>query len=155
VGGAADPPPLAAAGAACAGAGGAALQKELTDADRATLATQPALAAHDAALADYADTAALIAQLDLVISIDTSVAHLAGGLGVPVWVMLPHSPDWRWLEGRPDSPWYPSARLFRQAARGDWDGVVARVAAALADWALRDRALADRARDWTRDRAGA
>ena len=80
---------------------------------------------------DFRDTAAAMANLDLLISIDTSVAHLAGALGVPVWVLLPFNPDWRWLLGREDSPWYPSARLFRQGRWGDWDEVFERVAQAL------------------------
>ncbi len=82
-------------------------------------------------LTDYAETAALIDNLDLVISVDTSVAHLAGALGKPVWIMLPHAPDWRWLTERADSPWYASARLFRQTAPGDWVGVLNRVAVEL------------------------
>ncbi len=76
---------------------------------------------------DFADTAAIIANLDLVISIDTSVAHLAGAMGKPVWVLLHKSPDWRWLLEREDSPWYPTARLFRQSTLGNWQDVVARV----------------------------
>jgi Flp pilus assembly protein TadD len=84
-------------------------------------------------LADFGDTASVIENLDLVISVDTSVAHLAGALGRPVWVLLPYASDWRWLCERKDSPWYPTARLFRQAAPGDWAGVVARAAAALQD----------------------
>jgi tetratricopeptide (TPR) repeat protein len=84
-----------------------------------------------ATLVDFADTAAVISNLDLVITVDTSVAHLAGALGRPVWVLLPFAPDWRWLLARDDSPWYPSARLFRQSAPGDWDGVLARAARAL------------------------
>ena len=80
---------------------------------------------------DFQDTAALITALDLVITSDTSVAHLAGALGRPVWIVLKHVPDWRWLMERTDSPWYPSARLFRQKVRGDWPGVFAEVAAAL------------------------
>jgi tetratricopeptide (TPR) repeat protein len=90
-------------------------------------------------LIDYAQTAAAIAGLDLVITVDTSVAHLAGALGRPVWVMLAFVPAWMWLMGRDDSPWYPTARLFRQPERGDWDGVVARVRAELEAHAAGDR----------------
>jgi glycosyl transferase family 9 (putative heptosyltransferase) len=83
-------------------------------------------------LQDFGDTAAAIDALDLVITVDTSVAHLAGALGKPVWLLLPHVPDWRWLLDRADTPWYPTMRLFRQARRGDWDEVIGRVAAELA-----------------------
>jgi len=76
---------------------------------------------------DFADTAAIVANLGLVISVDTSVAHLAGAMGKPVWVLLHKSPDWRWLLDREDSPWYPTARLFRQSTLGIWHDVVARV----------------------------
>ena len=76
---------------------------------------------------DFADTAAIVAHLDLVVSIDTSVAHLAGAMGKPVWILLNNSPDWRWLLEREDSPWYPTARLFRQSTFGNWQDVVARV----------------------------
>ncbi|PVX97959.1 tetratricopeptide repeat protein [Paraburkholderia unamae] len=82
-------------------------------------------------LHDFAATAALIAALDLVITVDTSVAHLAGALGKPVWVLLAAQPDWRWGKDRVDSVWYPSARVFRQSTLGDWSGVVAQVQAAL------------------------
>ena len=82
-------------------------------------------------LGDFADTAALVEALDLVISVDTAVAHLAGALGKPVWLLNRFDTCWRWLQGRDDSPWYPSLRLFRQAAPGDWDGVIASVATAL------------------------
>ena len=75
--------------------------------------------------------AALIAALDLVIAVDISVAHLAAALGKPVWLMLPFAPDFRWLLEREDSPWYPGMRLFRQQRLGDWDGVIARISAAL------------------------
>lgn len=80
---------------------------------------------------DFADTAALIEQLDLIVSIDTAVAHLAGALGKPVFLLLPYAPDWRWLLDRSDSPWYPTARLFRQERPGDWSGVVRHVQRAL------------------------
>ncbi|HTZ00289.1 MAG TPA: glycosyltransferase family 9 protein, partial [Rhodocyclaceae bacterium] len=85
-------------------------------------------------IGDLADTAAIVAQLDLVITVDTAVAHVAGALGKPCWIMLPRLlVDWRWLLDRDDSPWYPGAvRLFRQLVEGDWGPVVARVAAALA-----------------------
>jgi tetratricopeptide (TPR) repeat protein len=83
-------------------------------------------------LTDFADTAALIENLDLVIAVDTSVVHLAGALNKPVWVMVPFTPDWRWLLDRPESPWYPSMRLFRQTKRDDWTTVVNRVAHELA-----------------------
>jgi len=82
-------------------------------------------------LRDLADTAAVMAELDLVISSCTAPAHLAGALGRPTWIMLPAASDWRWLIGRDDSPWYPTARLFRQPARGDWSSVVERLDAAL------------------------
>ena len=82
---------------------------------------------------DFADTAALVSGLDLVISVDTSVCHLAGALGKPCWVVLPYTPDWRWLMAREDSPWYPSLRLFRQESFGDWPSVFARIGAALAE----------------------
>ncbi len=84
---------------------------------------------------DFADTAAAVSLLDLVISVDTAVAHLAGALAKPVWILLPYSADWRWLLDRDDSPWYPTARLFRQAAIGDWDGVLERVRHELARFA--------------------
>ena len=81
---------------------------------------------------DCADTAALLSQLDLLISVDTAVAHLAGALGVPCWILLPcFKTDWRWLSGRSDSPWYPRTRLFRQTRRGDWQSPVAQMVLAL------------------------
>jgi tetratricopeptide (TPR) repeat protein len=85
----------------------------------------------DDQLADFGETAAAIGHLDLVISVDTAVAHLAGAMSKPVWVLLPFIPDWRWLLGREDSPWYPTARLFRQKSDGDWSRVIDEVAAAL------------------------
>lgn len=86
----------------------------------------------DAMLGDFSDTAAALEALDLVITVDTSVAHLAGALGTPVWMMLPHVPDWRWMLDRADSPWYPSMRLFRQAAIREWSGVIEEITLSLA-----------------------
>ena len=77
---------------------------------------------------DFADTAALVANLDLVISVDSAVAHLAGALGRPVWLLDRFGHCWRWLAGRRDSPWYPLMRIYRQPAPGDWDSVLAEVA---------------------------
>jgi tetratricopeptide (TPR) repeat protein len=93
------------------------LMKEATAAE-----CEAARAAPVGPWADFAETAAVLANLDLVISVDTAAVHLAGALGVPVWIALPLAPDWRWGLGRSDSPWYPTARLFRQERRGDWDG---------------------------------
>jgi tetratricopeptide (TPR) repeat protein len=107
------------------------LQKEVRDADRAALAAMPVLRLENA-LADFADTAGVIAALDLVIAVDTAVAHLAGAVGKPLWLMLPAIGDWRWLTDRADSPWYPSARLFRQPQIGDWHSVMADIARELA-----------------------
>ncbi len=84
-------------------------------------------------LDDFADTAAALARLDLVVTVDTAVAHLAGALARPVWLLLPFAPDWRWMLARDDSPWYPTMRLFRQRRPGDWAGVFERVLAALAE----------------------
>jgi hypothetical protein len=78
-------------------------------------------------LNDFSDTAAFIENLDLVISVDTAVAHLAGAMGKQVWTLLPFIPDWRWMLDREDSPWFPTMRLFRQPADGDWAGVMRRI----------------------------
>ena len=80
---------------------------------------------------DLGETAALIAGLDLVITTDTSIAHLAGAMGKPVWILLPHLADWRWMQEIETTPWYPTARLFRQSSPGDWEGVLERVLAGL------------------------
>jgi tetratricopeptide (TPR) repeat protein len=80
---------------------------------------------------DFTDTAMLVSQLDLTISVDTAIVHLAGAVGKPVWTLLPFAPDWRWFLDREDTPWYPTMRLFRQTERGDWDGVMHRVYEAL------------------------
>lgn len=107
------------------------LQKDVRDSDLATLAGLP-IKTEAAAIADFPGTAALIANLDLVISVDTSIAHLAAALGKPTWVLLSSAPDWRWMIERADSPWYDSVRLFRQSSPFDWSGVVGEVQKALA-----------------------
>jgi hypothetical protein len=105
-----------------------ALQKEIPAADRAEFPAGLGALDLSAEIDDFADTAAVIESCDLVVTIDSSAAHLAGALAKPVWVMLPWVPDWRWLLDRDDSPWYPTLRLFRQPARGDWTSTIARVA---------------------------
>jgi hypothetical protein len=82
---------------------------------------------------DLAETAALVAMLDLVITTDTCIAHLAGAMGKPVWILLPHLPDWRWMEETERTPWYPTARLFRQRTAGDWSEVMERVCERVSD----------------------
>ena len=110
--------------------------RSLPEAEAARLRALPgAVSLHyeDLGVYDFQDTAQLVASLDLVISVDTAVAHLAGALGKPTWLLLPaHGTDWRWLRGRADSPWYPSARLFRQTRGEPWSAVVTRVLEALA-----------------------
>ncbi|MEC5387046.1 tetratricopeptide repeat protein [Uliginosibacterium sp. H3] len=103
------------------------MQKDCRPADAAWLAGQPRI--HDLRehFSDFSDTAAALTQLDLLVTVDTSVAHLAGALGTPVALLLPFVPDWRWLLQRNDSPWYPGMRLYRQPAIGDWDSVLAEV----------------------------
>jgi tetratricopeptide (TPR) repeat protein len=103
------------------------IQKDMSAADAAALRRHGNVRPIGSELGDFADTAAVISLLDLVIAVDTSVVHLAGALGRPVWVLVPFSPDFRWLLEREDSPWYPSARLFRQPRYGDWQRVLARV----------------------------
>ncbi len=108
-----------------------ALQKDVRPEDAAALAQYANVQVHSADLGDFADTAALAQEMDLVISVDTSVAHVAGALGRPVWLLLPFNPDYRWLLGRSDSPWYPTATLFRQPVIGDWASAISQVAARL------------------------
>jgi hypothetical protein len=103
------------------------LQKELREGDRELLADQPQVAHLGDQLDTFADTAAIISLLDVVVSVDTVIAHLAGALGARAWVLLPYVPEWRWLMGREDSPWYPTMRLFRQPGLNDWPGAVAAV----------------------------
>jgi len=122
--------PLFSSGAA-AGANFIGIQRELRDGDAAQLAAQPHVKHIGAELADLSDTAAVLALCDLLISVDTAPAHLAGALGRPFWVLVPFAPDWRWTLDGDTTPWYPTARLFRQSSPGDWGAVIARVAAAL------------------------
>ncbi|MEN9902403.1 MAG: hypothetical protein RL651_1067 [Pseudomonadota bacterium] len=100
------------------------LQPDVRESDRAWLAAHPEVVLNQPALTDFAETARIIAGLDWVVTVDTAVAHLAGALGKDVWLLLPTGPDYRWLLDRTDSPWYPTARLFRQSERGDWAGVI-------------------------------
>jgi tetratricopeptide (TPR) repeat protein len=109
-----------------------ALQKEISEPDLGWMAERGGLMRDDTALTDFAEAAALLALMDLVISIDTSVAHLAGAIGRPVWILLRRNPDWRWFTDRTDSPWYPTARLFRQGTTGGWAPVVDSVRTLLA-----------------------
>jgi hypothetical protein len=109
------------------------LQKNPRGEDAEALRERPEIADHTAYLSDFAETAALVACLDLVISVDTSVAHLAAALGRPVWLLVPFVPDWRWLLGRNDSPWYPTLRIFRQSETREYHSVIERVRAELVD----------------------
>ena len=104
------------------------LQRDLRPGDREALHAYPQVRHLGDAVEDFDDTAAIISLVDLVISSDTSVVHLAGALGKPVWILLHHAADWRWLQGRSDSPWYPTARLFRQPRfDDDWEDVIGHV----------------------------
>jgi hypothetical protein len=104
------------------------LQSDLRAEDSEAMRELPDLVHLGGGFRDFADTAAVISLLDVVVSVDTAVAHLAGALGKPVVILLPYSADFRWMRDRADSPWYPTAELFRQPAFGDWDSVIARVA---------------------------
>jgi tetratricopeptide (TPR) repeat protein len=114
------------------------LQKDPRPADRATLSEQTGIVDVTVHLTDFVETAALVSCLDLVITVDTSTAHLAGALACPTWILLPYTPDWRWLLDRDDSPWYPTARLFRQDEGRDYAPVIERVcrelSARIAEW---------------------
>jgi ADP-heptose:LPS heptosyltransferase len=107
------------------------LQKEPRVEDKLTLNEAPKLRAFETEINDFSDTAAIIEHMDLVISVDTSVAHLAGAMGKPLWVLLGYNSEWRWLCQREDSPWYPQARLFRQAEFDTWGPVIENVKSAL------------------------
>jgi ADP-heptose:LPS heptosyltransferase len=117
------------------------IQKEVSETDAAILREHGVLQL-GRNFTDFADTAAVVAMLDLVVGVDTSVVHLAGAMGKAVALLVPFSPDWRWLLDRTDSPWYPSVRIFRQATIGDWDAPLKRVQHELADVARRSVASA-------------
>ena len=103
------------------------IQRDLRAGDQEILNANPQILQLGKEITDFQDTAAIMMSLNLIISVDTAVVHLAGALARPVWVLLPFNPDWRWLLGRTDSPWYPTARLFRQTEDGDWATVIASV----------------------------
>jgi Tfp pilus assembly protein PilF len=107
------------------------LQRDVRESDRAVLESSPAITVFDDEELNFLDTAALCECMDLVLSVDTSLAHLSASLGRPTWILLPFTPDWRWMQDRSDSPWYPTAKLYRQTAAGQWSDVLARVAADL------------------------
>jgi tetratricopeptide (TPR) repeat protein len=107
------------------------IQRELRGDEAAQLAAQPRLTHVGGELADFNDTAAVLSLCDLLITVDTAPAHLAGAMGRPVWVLVPFAPDWRWMLDGEITPWYPSARVFRESALADWNAVIARAAAAL------------------------
>ncbi|HEY6896446.1 MAG TPA: tetratricopeptide repeat protein [Rhodocyclaceae bacterium] len=107
------------------------LQTQINAAERELLAARPQVADLSAGFGDFADTAAVAAEMDLIVSVDTSVVHLAGALGLPALLLLPRVADWRWLLERADSPWYPSLELFRQQASGDWQAPLQATAARL------------------------
>ena len=108
------------------------LQKPMPDADKETMRAFDGLTDLSDELTNFGETAALMENLDLIITVDTSMGHLAGALGKPVWIMIPKAADWRWMLEREDSPWYPTARLFRQPKPGEWDTVIDKLCAALA-----------------------
>jgi len=107
------------------------LQTDMRAADRAALRAMPHVRSYAAHLHDFGDTGALVSLMDIVISVDTSVIHLAGALDRPSWLLLAHLADWRWLLERDDSPWYPSITVMRQPERGDWASVLSVVASRL------------------------
>ena len=109
------------------------LQNEVREIDIKTLTDFPKINQHQDDLLDFSDTAALIDEMDLVISVDTAVAHLSGAMGKKTFILLPYSPDFRWMLDRADSPWYPTATLFRQPSVGDWDSVISEIRQLLSD----------------------
>jgi hypothetical protein len=110
------------------------LQRDVRPGDAAALAALPELSDLGPRLHDFAETAAIVANLDLVITVDTAAAHLAGAMGTKTWLLLPYAPDWRWLLERKDSPWYASLRLFRQPTSGAWGPVLEEVRSELGNF---------------------
>jgi tetratricopeptide (TPR) repeat protein len=121
------------AGDGWVGASFISIQRDVRPEDAAALAAETRVTHVGNELEDFADTAAVLALCDLVIAVDTAAVHLAGAMGRPVWVLVPFAPDWRWTLTGDTTPWYPTARLFRQTALEDWDGVISRVGEALAN----------------------
>jgi ADP-heptose:LPS heptosyltransferase len=109
------------------------LQPELTLEDSCTLQDMPDILTAEVDINDFTDVAGLIANTDLVLSVDTAIAHLTGALGHPLWLLLPWQAEWRWRIGQRHTPWYDTARLYRQSNRGCWDSVIAAVAQAMTD----------------------
>ena len=108
------------------------LQKPMPTRDLAAMQQFPGMTDLSADLTDFGETAAMMENLDMIVTVDTAMGHLAGALARPVWIMIPKAADWRWMLDRSDSPWYPTARLFRQTRPGAWDELLAEIAAALA-----------------------
>jgi hypothetical protein len=116
------------------------LQAEIPGRDEATLAAFANLIDLGPRLISFGDTAAVVRQVDLVITVDTALAHLAGALATPTWTLIPYCPDWRWMMGRTDTPWYPTMRLFRQPEPANWAAVIGLAAAELAKHGEQSRA---------------
>jgi ADP-heptose:LPS heptosyltransferase len=110
------------------------MQKDVQEFDLPLASGIGNLIMHSESFTDFAETAALMAQMDLIITSDTSVAHLAGALGCPTWLLCSWNPDFRWMLERSDSPWYPGMRLFRQSGLDDWSSAIEQVAAELGTW---------------------
>jgi hypothetical protein len=113
------------------------IQPDIRGPDREFLNATGRARDHSRELSDFDETAALVSLMDLVITVDTAVAHLAGALARPVWLLLAQAPDWRWMQGRDDTPWYPTTRLFRQARWGDWGSVLTNINRQLDLWSVR------------------
>ena len=100
------------------------LQKEVRAQDQGFIDMNSNIRCHSRYINDFSDTAALASMMDIVISVDTSVAHLCAAMGIEVWLLLPYTPDWRWMHQRSDSPWYPSVKIYRQTRKGKWNHII-------------------------------